>query len=446
MSYFFTSESNFSAGNPAKQSDERFENIAQNVPGIFYQMTVTQTGKIQFSWVSPHCIYWLGIEAAAIQNNAEVFLSQFPLEDRQHFEQSLQDAIQNLSDWYWQGKIFNSSGETFWVQNSANLQQDEDQNLLWNGVVVKIPTPQNQFPSSPSLEKQLEQKTEALQETIKQLQQTQTQLVQIEHTSSLGHLIAGIAHEINNPINFIYGNLTQINNYTTDLLELIKLYEYYFPYPTPELEDVKGEIDLDFIKQDLPNLLSSIQVGANRIREIVNSLRLFSRIDEAEKKRVNIHAGLDSALMIVRSRMQERDHLDEIKIVKNYSDLPLVECYAGQMNQVFMNFLTNALDALEEKKEIEAEKQITITTEYQEPWIVIKIADNGIGITEENKAHLFDPFFTTKSVGKGTGLGLSISYQIIIEKHRGRLHYQSTYGQGTEFTILIPVGDSPGNN
>jgi signal transduction histidine kinase len=291
-----------------------------------------------------------------------------------------------------------------------------------------------------------EAQAKKLEKSLQELQQTQAQLVQAEKMSSLGQLVAGIAHEINNPVNFIYGNLKYAKVYTQSLLKLVHLYQQFYSNPVLEIQEYTEEIELGFLLNDLPKILSSMQVGAERISEIVLSLRNFSRLDEAEKKTVDIHQGLDSTLLILQNRFKNNINHPGIKVVKNYGNLPLVDCYAGQLNQVFMNIISNAIDALEnynDKRtiaEIQANpNKITITTQVIETQCVIRIADNGSGMTEAVKERLFDPFFTTKPVGKGTGLGLSISYQIVVEKHRGTLRCISEPGQGTEFWIEIPL-------
>ncbi|MBE9006517.1 HAMP domain-containing histidine kinase [Fortiea sp. LEGE XX443] len=293
----------------------------------------------------------------------------------------------------------------------------------------------------------LNQKNIQLQQTLQELQHTQVQLIQTEKMSSLGQLVAGIAHEINNPVNFVYGNLMHVREYTQQLLSLINLYQQQYSNYNSEITILMSEMDLDFILDDLPKLLSSMAVGTERIREIVLILRNFSRLDEADMKSVDIHEGINSTLLILQHRLKEKDEQQEITIIKKYGDLPLVECYPGGLNQVFMNIISNAIDALREQ-EIDYLKQeikqyhnyITIHTQFQnKDRVIISVKDNGSGINEEIKPRLFDPFFTTKPVGQGTGLGLSISYQIIVEKHKGKINCISAPGKGTEFLIEIPV-------
>lgn len=305
-----------------------------------------------------------------------------------------------------------------------------------------------------TLEQRVEERTQDLTEALQELRQTQSQLIQSEKMSSLGQLVAGIAHEVNNPINFIYGNLKHADEYSQNLLELIQLYRQQYPHPTSVVQTYIEAIDLDFIREDLPKLLASMQMGTERIRQIVLSLRNFSRLDEAEMKPVDIHEGIENTLLILNNRLRQG-----IRLIKEYGDIPLVECYPAQLNQVFMNLIANAIDALEKYRMPDARCQtdnapsstfnsqilnpvIAIRTEQvDQDHVSIQVCDNGSGIPPDIQAKLFDPFFTTKPVGKGTGLGLSICYQII-EKHQGKISVISEAGQGTKFTILLPLKSS----
>lgn len=290
---------------------------------------------------------------------------------------------------------------------------------------------------------QAKAQTEKLQQALHELQLAQTKLIQSEKMSSLGQLMAGVAHEINNPVNFICGNLKYVADYAKDLLHLLQEYEKLIPQMPSELEVELEAIDLEFMREDLPKLLDSMKVGSDRIVEIVKSLKNFSRHDEAEMKTVNIHDGIDGTLMILRHRLKPTPRDSGIEIIKDYADIPLIECYPGQLNQVFMNILANAIDALDEstvKDKFLTIPQITIRTEaLDDQWVVIRIADNGPGIQPEIMGRIYDPFFTTKEVGKGTGLGMAISHQIVVERHRGILKCRSQPGQGTEFWIQIPM-------
>ena len=284
-----------------------------------------------------------------------------------------------------------------------------------------------------------------LEVTLCELQQAQTQLVQAEKMSSLGQMVAGIAHEINNPVSFIFGNLTYTEEYARNLMKLVQMYREEYPEPSPAIQEEIEVLELDFVLDDLPKILSSMQVGATRIRDIVRSLRNFSRLDESDMKKVNIHEGIDSTLMILEHRLKVQPvsvagteyHRPAIQLVKEYGQLPLVECYAGLLNQVFMNIIANAIDVLQQP--LENPGIIRIHTEVEGTVAVIKIADNGAGMTDRVKQRIFDPFYTTKPIGSGTGMGLAISHSIIVEKHKGEIKCFSVVGKGTEFRIEIPI-------
>ncbi len=309
---------------------------------------------------------------------------------------------------------------------------------------------------------------EELEQTLRTLRLTQVQMIQAEKMSSLGRLVAGIAHEINNPVNFVCGNLTHTEEYTQNLLHLLTLYQTQVSHPNPEIQEFIEEIDLEFLREDLPKLLDSMRTGTQRIEEIVLSLRNFSRLDEAEIKAVNLHEGIDNTLVLLGSRLKAKAEQPEIKIVRQYGDLPLVRCHPGPLNQVFMNILNNAIDAFENLPDFtdntlaggsqlstsnfelqhrmshsshitSRPPSITIRTYIDEGHqIQICIADNGQGMLAEVQQKLFDPFFTTKPVGKGTGMGLAICYQIIADQHQGTIEVSSAPGQGTEFNIILP--------
>jgi signal transduction histidine kinase len=299
-----------------------------------------------------------------------------------------------------------------------------------------------------TLEKRVAERTAALSRALKDLQESQLQLVQTEKMSALGQLVAGVAHEINNPVGFIHGNLGHASVYFQDMINLIDLYQQHYPNPVPKIQDEIAAIDLKYILSDLPNLISSMKEGVQRIRNISTSLRTFSRADSDRKVSCNIHDGIDSTIMILKHRLKASEDRPDIQVIKDYDNLPELECFIGQLNQVFMNLLANAIDALEEFNvgrtyiEIEANpNQVLIQTTLTEDknHILIRIKDNGMGMSADVQQKIFDYLFTTKPVGQGTGLGLSIARQIIVEKHGGSLEVNSALGEGSEFIIKLPI-------
>lgn len=372
--------------------------------------------------------------------------------------QSVNDAIKNLTNRSQGRNIIHNRNYT---KNGSFVNCEWYNSALFDefGNLVSVLSLVLDVTERIMAEEALQAKTRQLEEALQELKCAQTHLIQSEKMSSLGQLVAGVAHEINNPVNFIYGNLVHASEYTQNLIHILHLYKQYYPEPIVEIQAEIEDTDLDFLVQDLPKMLSSMKLGADRIRQIVLSLRNFSRLDEAEVKAVNIHEGLDSTLLILQNRLKEKIGHRPIQVIKEYGNLPLVECYAGQMNQVFMNILANAIDALDKynservsknsfhsaDKAVNEPSTIHICTQSlkQNSRVLIQIRDNGPGMTAEVKHRIFDPFFTTKPVGKGTGLGLSISYQIVVEKHRGVLKCFSEPGKGTEFWIEIPVKHIP---
>ena len=299
---------------------------------------------------------------------------------------------------------------------------------------------------SQTLEAEVERKTEELsqkafdlEQTLKNLQQTQAQLIQSEKMSAVGQLVAGIAHEINNPITFIHSNLQPTENYVKDLLMLLELYQQEYPEKNSVIQAKIEEIELEFIGEDLSNILQSMKAGSERIKQIILSLRNFSRLDESDMKAVDLHTGIESTLLILQNRFQKSDNQPKIEVIKEYGNLPDVTCYASEMNQVFMSIIINAIDALKQVSKTNKNPFIRIRTEVIEnEQVRIAIADNGSGIPTHIQKRIFEPFFTTKPVGSGTGLGLSVSYAII-KKHGGKLTCDSTVNSGTIFVIEIPI-------
>ena len=344
------------------------------------------------------------------------------------------------------GKIFSDYQDEATDKNEKKNQQRISQKLQSENATLNQlldVSEKSTLTQSDRLEKAIKE----LQKTLEKLHQTHAQLLQTEKMSSLGQMVGGVAHEINNPVNFIYGNLDFTSEYTKQLLRLIELYQQHYPEPKTEIEEYIEDIDLEFLKEDTSKIISSMKVGATRIRQIVQSLRNFSRLDEAELKTVDIHEGLDSTLLILSNRLTSLSNDSDIQVIKNYGQLPLIDCYPGKLNQVLINLLNNAIDSINEYNQQQIftkiknhPRQIKISTRVLDhDWVEISIADNGIGIKSEINQKIFDPFFTTKPIGKGTGLGLYVSYQIIVEKHQGKLSYISRSNHSTEFIIQIPI-------
>lgn len=345
-----------------------------------------------------------------------------------------------------------------WVPRQLNLEQRKALQALSRQVVTQLELRINLNRVEQTTTKlqgvvnALQRSNQFLSRTLCELRHTQAQLIQTEKMSSLGQLVAGVAHEINNPITFIHGNLPHVQRYVQDLLGLLSLYQQHHPEPNPQIQQQAEAIDFDFLVNDLPKVLSSLQVGTTRIHQLVRSLQNFSRKDRGKQEVIDIHKGIDDTLLILQHRLKAKAKQPGIRVIKKYGDLSPVKCYPGPLNQVFMNILTNAINALEQAAqkrtlaEIEQNPNtIIIKTEVlkqtkkgQGASVLIRISDNGSGISKETIGKIFDPFYTTKPMGKGTGLGLSICYQIVVEKHGGTLKCFSEPGKGTEFWIEIP--------
>ena len=440
-----------------ESSDRKAVEAALAVSKNQFRLVVEQTGQLIYVYdLADRYIHWAGAIEEITGYTPDEW-KQFDLatweahiedEDRSKVMLMWASAIQSKSQYQIEYRLRKKDGSYIYVEDRGKflVNQITGTNCI-AGTMSNVSDRKTAEKALQQSEVKFRQQAQTLEKALRELQRTQTQMLQNEKMSSLGQLVAGVAHEINNPVNFIYGNITPANDYIQILFNLIRLYQEYYPQPVPIIEQEIEEIDLEFVKQDLPKVLHSIKIGAERISQIVLSLRNFSRLDEAEYKAVDIHEGIDSTLLILRNRLKEKVGSPGIEVIKEYGNLPLVECYAGQLNQVFINILNNAIDVLEERDEKRSFHEIQqspsiirISTQMlNEHQIIIKITDNGLGIPEKIKQLIFNPFFTTKPIGKGTGMGMSISYQIITKNHGGKFYCVSSSGQGTQFVIEIPL-------
>ncbi len=418
------------------------------------------TGEVYFNsrWKT-----MLGYEVEEVENSFPAWERLVHPEDLPSAKAALNAHLQNKIPTYEvEFRMLTKSGEWKWILAQAKVMERDDAGnpLRMTGTHIDI-SDRKQAQSALQFSEQRErEKAQQLEQTLEDLKNAQSQLIQAAKMSSIGQMVAGVAHEINNPVSFIYGNIIPAAQYARDLVKLIQLYQQQYPEPVPEIAEELAEVEVDFIAEDFPKIMASMQAGANRIKQIVLSLRNFSRLDEKERKVIDIHEGIESSLVILQHRLQDQPKRREIQVIKNYGALPKVECYPAQLNQVFMNLLLNAIDAVEESLVIshsslanniptvthdsgqmfEKHPQIQISTEInRDNLVVVRIADNGPGINAEVQSRMFDPFFTTKPIGSGTGLGLSIGYQIVKDAHGGNLRCHSEVGRGTEFAIELPI-------
>ena len=427
-------------------SEELFRKIFEDAPIGIYLANLSNNRLIQ---VNKNYCEMLGYTAAELVG--KTFIQIAHSEDSQ---KNLQAAAAlnrgEIQSYQIEVRQISATGKIVWVNVTATLIRDGEGKPIYNlGMIKNITNRKISEAALQASESQLRKQAAQLQEAYEHLQHAQIQLVQSEKMSSLGQMVAGIAHEINNPATFIHGNISHTQTYFHNLIELLDLYQHSYPSPVTQIVEKVTEVDLDFLKEDLPKVLNSMRVGVERISKIVLSLRNFARLDESEMKLANLHEGIDSTLLILQHRLNSSNEKNQIEIIKEYGEISKVNCCAGQLNQVFFNIISNAIDALENQKQ---NRTIAIRTLIKKAElnsqsksqldrsdrIVICIADSGPGMTADVCRRLFDPFFTTKPVGSGTGLGLSISHQIVVEKHRGSLRCICSPGQGAEFWIELP--------
>jgi two-component system, NtrC family, sensor kinase len=438
-----------------QEREQEFRSLVSNIPGAVYRCG--PKGRSDLTFISSGIETIVGYPAANFMTKpVQAFDSIIDPDDVDFIDQFINRSVQAKQPYMIEYRLIHMNGSVRWVAEKGQaILGESGQVLSLNGAIFDI-TERKQAEDALRLSEAIaNNKAQQLELALKELRETQAHLIHTEKLSSLGQMVAGVAHEINNPVSFIYGNISYAGQYIKDLLQLVEIYQKHYPQPIEEVQQCIEDIDLEFLTEDVLKILSSMKMGADRIREIVMSLRNFSRLDDSVKQPTNIHEGIDNTLLILHSRLRARGEYPEIKVIKNYGKLPLIECYAGQLNQVFMNLLSNAIDALEEawNKKRRSSPRASLTTINSDSQLLIRIhtemvnanciririADNAQGMPEEVRQRLFDPFFTTKPLGKGTGLGLAISYRIVAEKHGGTLSCSSVLGEGTEFAIEIPL-------
>ncbi|MDQ2096876.1 MAG: PAS domain S-box protein [Tychonema bourrellyi B0820] len=428
-----------------RESQRALATLMSNLPGMAYRFRNDTDRSMEF--VSEGCYELAGYSPEEFTGTRQISLSELTHpDDRDTFCNAVEVALRENRPYQLTYRITSKSGEVKWVwEQGLGVFSESGELIALEGLITDISEQKRSEEALVRSQTELTQQKLQLENTLHELQQTQAVLIHTEKMSTLGQMVAGVAHEINNPVSSVCGNLVHLSHYTDDLLDLLALYQKNFLQPPAVIQDKIEEIELDFMLEDLPKAMSSMRVGADRIREIVRSLQIFSRKDDNKMSLVNLHEGIDGTLLILQSRLRAKGSYPEISVIKEYGNLPLVECYAGKVNQVFMNLIGNAIDAIEEYNqgrslvEVKANRsKIKIKTELQNSNAIVRISDNGPGMPEEVSQQLFDAFFTTKPAGKGTGLGLSISYKVVKE-HGGKLSCVSAPGQGAEFIIELPI-------
>ena len=423
-------------------SEARFQKLADNVPGLIYQIRIKADGSASVPYVSSGCQTLYEVSAEDLKSGKYSLRDFEHPDDQAEAFRAVVESAQNLTPFRHEWRIVTPNGNIKWVKAASQPERKEDGEMVWDGMLIDI--------SDRKLaEVAIEQKSQELENALQELQQAQLQMIQHEKMSALGNLVAGVAHEMNNPLGFISASLKQAKPTLADITEHLKLYQKSLPNPQEEILDHAEEIDLDYSLEDLPKMINAMVIACERLENISTSLRTFSRADKDYKVSFNINEGIDSTILILKHRLKANEQRPEIAVVTEFDNLQPVKCFSGQLNQVFMNILANAIDALDESsigRSFEDLKlnphQIIVRTAIENYTLKISVADNGPGISEDIKARIFDHLFTTKGVGKGTGLGLAIARQIVEEIHGGKIEVNSVLGKGTEFVIYIPITDS----
>ncbi|GBE94349.1 trifunctional serine/threonine-protein kinase/ATP-binding protein/sensor histidine kinase [Nostoc cycadae] len=427
-------------------SQVQFRNLADNIPGVVYQFRLAPDGAISVPYISSGCYELYGVDPEDVMTGRQALHTLHHPEDDPVVAQAIAESAQNMTPFEQEWRILLPSGTVKWIQSKARPELQADGAIIWDGVVIDVSDVYDELRLRKLAEIALKQKSQELEQALSNLQQAQLQMVQNEKMSALGNLVAGVAHEMNNPLGFIVASLKQVKPTLADIFAHLKLYQDIFPEAHTEILDHAAEIDLEYTLEDLPKVIEAMVIACERLKNISTSLRTFSRADKDYKVPFNIHQGIDSTILILKHRLKANEQRPAIEVITNYGEIPPIDCFPGQLNQVFMNILANAIDALDDSNggrkfaEIQLNPNtITIKTFIENRQLKISITDNGKGMTAEIKYKIFDHLFTTKEVGKGTGLGLAIARQIIEEKHGGKITVNSVVGEGTEFIIYLPI-------
>ncbi|AFY44872.1 ATP-binding sensor histidine kinase [Nostoc sp. PCC 7107] len=434
-------------------SEHRFQKLADNIPGLIYQIRIQPDGSSSISYVSSGCQTLYEVTAE------DLISGKYSLRDFEHPDDQAEafrvtmESAQSLTPFQHEWRIITPNGTIKWVKAASQPEISEDGEMVWDGIVIDISEQQAALRERKQAEAAIKQKSQELEKALHELKQAHLQMVQQEKMSALGNLVAGIAHEMNNPLGFIWASLQQAKPILGDITTHLQLYQKALPNPQDEILHHAEKIDLNYSLEDLPKILDAMVIACERLKNISTSLRTFSRADQRYKVLFNINDGIDSTILILKHRLKANEKRPEIIMVTEYENLQPIECFPGQLNQVFMNILANAIDALDESSmgrsfdEIKLNPhKIIVKTAIENHKFKISIADNGKGISEDVKSHIFDHLFTTKGVGKGTGLGLAIARQIVEEKHGGTITVNSVLGEGTEFIISLPIADESSKN